>query len=206
MKNLKPRFHLYSLLAFSMLLLMVGCSKQETIELLNSNPQAQMFDGVPGEGGIGIGPCSCSGVQSTFGTDLDLAHFENQPYADQSSLVATVTGENECSLEGCEGSACTMNSIYRLIVIPSNDNAVDFNDFPTIQVTNLNGGSIAYEQSGSFIKANDPFRVTFIWPTSSTLNDAFSSIQLQPGGLCIIDVMTDPRGQGGDPTPVGTNE
>ena len=209
MKNLKSKFHLLSLLAFSLLLLTVGCSKQETSELLKSSPQAQLSGGSSGQGDDDddTGPCDCGPAQLTFGAQLDSELLQNHPNSDQTTLEAIVKGDPDCSLEGCEGSACAVQSHkYRLIVIPTNENAVTFNDFPVVQVTDLNGGPISYLQSDNLISASYPFKATFVWPTVSTLHEAYSSVQLIPGGLCIIDVVTDPQEGPRAPDPVGEGD
>lgn len=204
MKNLKPKFHIFSLLAFCMLFLTVGCSKQETSELLQSNPQAHLSDGgVSGDGDDDTGPCGCTSAQLTFTPEFESVYFQNQPNADQTSLEATVKGAPDCELVGCPSSCAIQSHKYRLIVVPTNENAVNLNDFPTIEITDLNGGPISYLQSDELISANAPFKVTFTWPTVSPLNDAFNSIQLIPGGLCIIDVVTDPQERPNGDDPVG---
>lgn len=197
MRISKNTFRLLPLLLFYFLIQLSACTDREATELLGSSPNVQM--GLPDENEE-FAPCGCILSPLAFNTNLEVGPIETE--IELSSFTATVSGMPDCDISGCnENKGCYVSGhSYRLIINNAGQYPLSYNDFSSILVTDLEGGPIEYSITETVIRANHPFSATFSWDTASSLNESFEAIQLLPGGICIIDIWTNPNDPGNGST------
>ncbi len=197
MKISRTTLRILYLLLFCLLIQLSACTDREASELLSSNPSLQMDSPTEDEEDE-FTPCGCITSPLSFNSDLNIVQIPVDQVTNLTGFTATVSGIPDCDISGCnENKNCKVTGhSYRLAINNSGQAPLTFSDFPSVEITDLEGGPIESTVNSTVIKALHPFSATFLWDSTSPLNETFAAIQLIPGGICIIDVLTDPTDNG----------